>query len=144
MAVLDRENRYSDAQAVTDSAVSTDVIDHESDRDLGIGEPLAVLINTDVVADDGDGNETYDVDLETDALVAFGSPVVIGTVNIPRGTVAGTQFVIPVPPDETFERFSRLNIRTGGATPSVTLTAHLVPQEHVPNFVARPSGFQVT
>ena len=45
---LDGQNLYSDAQALTATAASTNLIDHGSDRDLGIGEPLVAVIVVDV------------------------------------------------------------------------------------------------
>lgn len=143
--ILDEQNQYSNAQALTATAASEDVIDHGSDRNLGIGEPLAVLITVDVVADDVNADETYTVALQTDDNEAFSSATQVGgSVTIARGTAAGAQFVIPVPPDTTFERFSRLNYTLGGTTPSVTLTAELVPQAFIQNDVVYPDGFTIS
>lgn len=145
MAIRDRENLYSDAQALTVTAPSTDIIDHGADRDIGIGEPMVVVLTLDVAADDADANETYVAALETDDNEGFASPTQVGgTATIPRGSVAGSVFYIPVPPDTTFERFSRINFTLGGTTPSVTVTAALVPQSFVQNDQNYPDGFTIS
>ena len=142
--ILDDQNLYSDAQAFTSTAVSEDIIDHESQRNIGIGEPLTVVITLDAVADNGDADETYVVDLETDDNSGFSSATTIGTVTIPRGSAAGTQFTIHVRPSQDFERFSRLNATLGGTTPSVTFTAGLILTSGVQNDQEFPSGFTIS
>jgi len=54
-------------------------------------------------------------------------------VTIPAGSAAGSRFFINVPPNTSFERYSRLNYTLGGTTPTVTVTAHLVPLSFVQN-----------
>lgn len=142
--IHDAQNLYSDAQALSATAASTNVIDHGSDRNIGVGEPLAVAITLDVASDGANGDETYVADLETDTVEGFGSPTTIGTVTIPRGTAAGTPFVIGVPADTTAQRFTRLNFTLGGTTPSVTVTASLVPQSAIQNDIVYPDGFTIS
>lgn len=143
--IIDAHNQYSAAQALTATAVSTNIIDHSSDRNLGIGEPLTVLITVGVAADGGNSDETYTAVLQTDDNSGFSSATQIGpTVTITRGTVAGTKYVIPLPPDTSLERYTRLSYTLGGTTPSVTLTAVLVPQSSVQTDVVYPDGFDIT
>lgn len=144
MAILDAQNLYSDAQAVTTTAASTNVIDHGIDGNLGVGEPMVVVISLDVAADDADGDETYVAALQADSVVGFGSAVEVGSVTITRGDAAGTRYFIPVPPSETMDRFSRLNFTHGGTSPSATYTARLVPQSFVQNDKYYASGFTVS
>lgn len=133
--IVDKFNTYSDAQALTSTAASTDLIDHGADRNLGVGEPMVVEILLDVAADGGNSNETYVAALETDDNAAFSSATTIGSVTIVRGAAAGTRYYIAIPPGLEFERYSRLNFTLGGTTPSVTVTAHLVPQSFVDQYV---------
>ncbi len=132
MAIRDAFNRYSNAQALTVTVASTDLIDHGADNDLGTGEPMVVEIILDVVADDTTGDETYTATLQTDSTAAFSSATQVGGIaTITRGDVAGTRYYIQLPPDATMEQFSRINFTLGGTTPTVTVTAHLIPQSFV-------------
>ena len=145
--LIDGEEQYSDAQALTATEVSTNVIDHGVDGDigLGVGEPVDVVIQTDVLADDTDGDETYTVTLQTDDDSAFGSPTQIGgTLTIARGTLAGVRFFIPLPPLKEFKRHSRLNYTLGGTSPSITLTAMLMLRRFVQNEAEYPDNSPIT
>ncbi len=135
--ILDALNTYSDAQAFTATAASTNIIDHGADRNLGIGTPLCVVILIDVAADGTTGDETYSAQFQTDDNAAFSSPTSVGgAITITRTTaVAGTRYVLPLPPDLTMERFSRINFTLGGTTPLVTLTAFMIPQSYLQNNV---------
>ena len=126
----DAQNLFSDAQALTGTAVSTNVIDLGSDRNVGQGEPLAVVLVTDVSADFASANETYQIDLETDDNVGFSSAVVISR-RIPAAAIllAGSKLVMPIPHDN--ERYLRLNYTLGGTTPSWTVTAFVVPMSMI-------------
>jgi hypothetical protein len=142
--IVDKFNTYSDAQALTSTGASTDLIDHGSDRNLGMGEPMVVEILLDVAADAGNSDETYSVALQTDDNAGFSSPTTIGTATITRGDAAGTRYVISVPPNTAFERYSRLNFTLAGTTPSVTVTAHLVPQSFVDRYVQYPDAITIS
>lgn len=141
---IDAENQYSDAQALTSTAASTNLIDHGSDRDLGMGKPMAVLITLDVAADGANSDETYSVALQVDDNSSFSSATTLGTATITRGDAAGSKYVIPVPPDANFERYSRLNFTLGGTSPSVTVTAQLMPQEFIDNYTYYADGFTIS
>ena len=43
--ILDAQNQFSSAQALTATADSTNVIDLGVAREIGVGEPMCVLIN---------------------------------------------------------------------------------------------------
>ena len=122
---IDAQQLFSDSQALVATAVSTNVIDLGSDRDIGIGEPLAVVVVVKVAADRTTGDETYTVTVQADDNVGFATPsTVAGPVSL-LIYPAGTKLVIPLPPDKTTERFLRLNYTLGGTTPTVTLSAFL-------------------
>jgi hypothetical protein len=131
---LDAQNLYSDAQVLGASAASDNVINHGVARQLSIGEPMAVLIvvDTDGDLDDSDNDETYTAKLQTDSDEAFGSPTdITPAYSLPRGSVAGTRFVIPLVPGVAVEQFTRLYFTTGGTSPSGTVTAALVPANFI-------------
>lgn len=141
--IVDAENTYSVGQTLTATGVSTNVIDHGSDRNIGIGEPLAVVITVTAI-DAASADETYTAQLQTDDNVGFSSPTSVGgALTIPRTTAAGTRFVIPVPPDTATERFTRLNYTLGGTTPSITLTARLIPAKFVQNEGVFPDAITI-
>jgi len=143
--ILDAQNLYSDAQALTATAASTNLIDHGSDRNIGIGEPLVVSLTVDVAADFTSANETYQFDLETDDNAAFSSATVVVSRIITAAVLTlGSKHAIPVPPDTRMERFSRINYTLGGTTPTVTVTAALLPQSFLQNEFAYPDGFTIS
>lgn len=125
--IIDAQLLFSDAQALVATAVSTNVIDLGTDRNIGIGEPMAVVITVDVALDRTTGDETYSVQLQTDDNVGFASPANVGGAYALTTYVAGTKFVIPLPSGIETERFLRLNYTLGGTTPLGTLTAFLQP-----------------
>jgi len=142
--ILDSFLQFSDAQALTATAASTNVVDLGGDNNVGIGEPMVVAINLTVAADDTTGDETYSVALQTDDNDAFSSATELGTATITRGDAAGSKYYISVPPTESAERYLRLNFTLGGTTPTVTLDAHLIPQSHVQNDVYYADGFTIS
>jgi Bbp16-like protein len=141
MGYVDAQNLYSDAQALTVTAVSTNVIDHGQDRNIGIGTPLGIVITVDVSAA---GGGTLTVTLQADDNVAMSSPATVATTAaIAAATlVAGYQFVIPVPPDTLTERFSRLNYTLATMT-GITLTAYMAPIDQIQNAPMYAAGVTV-
>lgn len=145
MAIRDAHLMYSDAQVLAATGASTNIVDHGSDRNLGLGEPLCVVLNLPVAPDAADGDETYTAKIETDDDPAFGSPAVISEdITIARASAAGTQFAIPIAPDKRIERYTRVKYTLGGTSPSLTVDAFLTPQSAVQNFHAYPRGFTIT
>lgn len=149
--ILDSQHTFSDAQALTVTVASTNVIDLGIDRNVGIGEPMCVIITVDVAADATTGDETYQFDLETDDNVGFASPLILARrivsalPNIPRATMAaGFKLVIPVPNDTTAERFLRLNYTLGGTTPLITVTAQLQPQSMIQAEAVFAKGYTIS
>lgn len=143
--ILDSQLQFSAAQALTVTAVSTNVIDTgamfagavEADRNYGIGEPMGVLISVIVAADFTTTDETYRFDLQTDTVVGFGTVVTISQSTIVAALLtAGSQHVIPIPGDRRMSRFVRMNYTLGGTTPSVTVTAFLQPMSMIQNYIS--------
>jgi hypothetical protein len=139
--ILDAENLFSDAQAVTTDAVGTNVIDLGVNRSIGNGEPMAVLYTVDVAADQTSGDEDYQFEVEyaTDAAQTTGRQLVgrrifeSGSPAAPYQDadllVAGFKFYIPIPPTLRTESARYLGIRydTTGTSPTITVTAALIP-----------------
>lgn len=131
--ILDAQLMFSDAQALAAPGVSTNLLDVRS-LNLSGGEPMALVISVDVAPDAGNGDETYTAQLQTDDAAAFSSPANLGgAFPIPRNTLVGTRFVIPLPyPFGLAERYLRISYTLGGTTPSITLSAYLSPRYMAP------------
>lgn len=140
----DAQAQFSDAQALTATADSTNILDLTKARGIGVGENMAVVITLDVAADATDGDETYTAVLKVCATVG-GSYAQYGqTVTITRGDAAGTQYVLPLPKDFNDNEFAKLVYTLGGTTPSVTLTAFLVPAKNIQAYKSFPKGYTIS
>jgi len=132
---IDAENRLSNAQAIA-AVASTNIIDFSSDRNMGIGEPLCLVVVVTTLLDGTTGDETYSVTMQTDDNAGFGSPTTIGgVVALPRNSAVGTKFIITIPPDTAMERYFRVLYGVGGTTPLGAVTTFLTSMKMVQNDV---------
>lgn len=143
----DSQGYFSVAQALTATAVSTNVIDLGSDRDVGVGEPMGLALATIVAADFTTGDETYQIDIQSGAtatptkVIARRIPVVTAS-NATSDLGLGKLLVIPIPYDN--ERFLRVNYTLGGTTPTWTVSAWLAPLSMIEKQQQYPIGFTVS
>lgn len=145
--MFDQQNQFSAAQALTATAVSTNVVDLGADRDIGKGEPLCVVLATIVAADFTTGDETYQIDIQSGSTV---TPTVVKARRIPVVTASnatsdlglGKFIVIPLPHD--MDRYIRLNYTLGGTTPTWTVTAFLAPMSMVQSDSQYADGLTIT
>lgn len=136
--IIDSRLEFSVAQAITADAASTNTIDLGSDRDIGVGQAMWVIIQVDVAADATTGDETYSIILQTDDNSSFSSATNIATYTPTAAMLtAGSRHVIGMPLAN--ERYLRLNYDVGGTTPTVTLSAWLTDQEPT-KWTAYPDG----
>jgi hypothetical protein len=147
--ILDNYQRFSDTQVLAATAVSTNVLDTSLDRDIGIGEPMAVVVNVIVAADVADADETYEFQVQsgsTDTPVTIVARSAFGGVNEPASSVlaAGFKVVIPLPHGTTVDRYLRVNYVLGGTTPSITVSTFLSPLSMVQANAAYPDGFTIS
>ncbi|WP_272962323.1 Bbp16 family capsid cement protein [Alcanivorax jadensis] len=114
--LLDAQNLFSDAQAITATAASTNVIDTGSAKDDGKGGSIPLLIQC--VAD-FDNLTSLTVALQTDTTSGFGSATTLYSVVVPLADLkAGYQTpVITLP--QGVERYLRLNYTVTGTAPTV-------------------------
>ena len=135
--------KLSDAQALTATADSTNVIDLSSDRDIGKGEAMALVISVSVAADVADANETYEFQLESDDNASMTSSTIVA-----GGTVAGADLtvgaVIAFPIGTLNEQFLQGVYTLGGTTPSVTIDAWVAPLNTVDQSTIYASGFDIS
>jgi len=128
MAYIDAQYRFSNAQAITASAASTNLVDLMAVRNLGDGRPLWLIVTCTVPMTDASSDSTVAVTVETDDAAAFGSATTAQTVGTFAATsAAGTRFQVRLSPFATAERFVRLqytvangNLTTGSFTAFLT------------------------
>lgn len=133
----DAQLTFSDAQAVTAQAGSTNVVDTGplfsgiTGRNLGMGERVWVAVTVDVALTDAGSDSTVSVELQTDDNAAFSSAALVSTLGtIPALAAAGSSYFFPLPPATDaipYERYIRLrytpnngNLSTGTFTASIT------------------------
>jgi hypothetical protein len=155
---IDAQHLFSDAQAITADAVGTNVISLGSDRSIGNGEPMCVVFQVDVAADQTTGDEdyTFEVEYASNAAQSTGRQLIgrrafeSGTPTAPAQDadllVAGFIFFIPIPPTALTESEAFLGIRydVSGTTPTITVTAFLQPLNMVQAFNKYPRGYTIT
>src|SRR3546814_19070666 len=74
---LDKENEFSDAQAVTATAISENVIDLGATntlKDIGAGEEVWLVVRTRTPATDATSDATPPVSLESDSKAHLATP----------------------------------------------------------------------
>jgi hypothetical protein len=154
---IDALLKISDAQALTATAVGTNVIDLSLDRSIGTGEPMGVLFTVGVAADQTTGDEDYTFDVEYAANAAQSSGAVLmgrrifesGTPAAPAQDadllVAGYSFVIPIPPTGLSDSDRYLGIRCtlAGTTPTITIDAQLMPLSDISKTADYASGYTI-
>lgn len=142
---IDAQGLLSDAQAVTADAGSTNLIDlGVAGRVLGSGEPMALVIFVDVAADGTTTDETYIFKLQTDDNTSFSSATDVLSKTIGYAALtAGSKHIIPL--DHTaLERYVRAYYDVGGTSPSVTVTAALMPLRDAGSWKAYPDGYTIS
>ena len=145
ICTLIAQNLFSDAQAVTTTAASTNLIDLGVDGNLGIGEPMSVVVVVDVALDDGNADETYVITVETDSDSGFATALAtIATYTATRGDVAGSKYVLGIPADTSCKRYVRVKYTHGGTSPTGTYTSFLTATKNVQNDVSYANGYTIS
>ena len=147
---IDSFLEFSDSQAVTASAVGTNVIDLSVARGIGNGTPMAAVFTVVVAADQTSGDEDYTFDIEyaTDAAQTTGRQLMgrrifeSGTPGAPAQDadllVVGFTFAIPIPPtmDDEDARYLGIRYTTAGTSPTITCNAWLAPLADVSQYAS--------
>ncbi len=131
--IFDQQTLLSDAQAITASAASTNIIDLGPinagfSRDIGKGNPIPLRVQV-VEAFAAAGAGTLTVTLETDDNAGFASPAVVWTSPaLAKGTLVPGYVIVPeYIPRGTKEQFLRLNYTVGtGPMTAGKITAGVV------------------
>ena len=155
---LDTLQLFSDAQALTVTALATNVIDLSVDRSIGTGDDMAVFFQVDVAADLVTGDETYQFDVEyasnagqTTGRQLMGRRIFqAGTPTAPNQNanllVAGFIFNIPVPKTvlSESEQFFGVRYTLSGTTPTLTITTWLAPMAMGQSYANYPKGYTIS
>jgi hypothetical protein len=135
MAIIDRQNMFSDAQALSglSAIASTDIIDLQplysgiggtnTARDLGVGEDIYLQVNVSNVTGT---SPTLTIALQSDDNSSFTSAVALFTSGAIPLPAAGGQVLVVSLPFGDYEKFLRLNYTLGGTSPTATVKAALV------------------
>ena len=155
---IDDQLLLSDSQALTATAVGTNVIDLSVARSMGNGEALAVVFVVEVAADQTTGDEDYTFTVEYSSVAAQTSGyITIGQRLFESGTpaapaqnadllVAGYKFFIPIPPTTAGDDEQYLGVRytLAGTSPSITVSAYPAPMSTIDQYVDYADGFAIT
>lgn len=117
--ILDKLLQVSTAQVVTATARSTDVIDLKQDRDIGIGDPVFLVVNVTAVSGT---SPTLQVAMHTDDNSGFSSAATLVSSAVFSPPTVGQMIVLPMP--RTNERYLSAHYTAGGTSPSFTLDAY--------------------
>lgn len=95
---VDAQLLFSDAQAVTSAAGSTNTIDLGAVRDIGTGKTLYVVVTVDVAMTDASSDSTVTVALEGDSTTSFTPDGTANLFTIPAVSAAGAIFIAALDP----------------------------------------------
>ena len=129
--ILDLALQFSDRQAITATAVSTNVIDLGAVRNIGSGEELFLVLIVTTAFTDAGSDSTVTPSLQTDDNEAFGSAATVRTYDtLAALTAANTTRIYKLEPFTAagiYERYIRLNytvangnLTTGAITAFIT------------------------
>ncbi len=126
---LDKQNLYSEDQALTATAASTNVIDHTV-AETGPGEAVEIIAQ---VTEDFAGGTSVAVTLQTDSDEAFGTAQdVVSTAAVAVASLtAGYQFRLSTLP-VGLAQYTRLNYTVVGTPTAGTVTAGLALDRTAP------------
>ena len=113
--ILDAHNMFSSAQAVTATAASDNLIDLGAIRNVGVGQPLYLLIVCTVAMTDSGSDSTVAVTVESDDNASFSSATTAQTIGtFSAVSPAGTKLVAVIQPNAVNERYIRLKYTVAG------------------------------
>lgn len=137
MGAFSNLGEFSDAQAITAAAASTNIIDMATTRQqVGVGVPIYLCVRTNTAPTDA--GDSLSIELQNDSVSNFASPrvwmVLCGaagaelTVTDARLATAGAWIYRGVLPYECSERYTRLYYNNTTSNGTLTLDAWLSVQ----------------
>ena len=142
---VDAQTLFSDAQAITAAAASTNLIDlGAANVNLGTGRDVYLVAVVDVAFTDSGSDSTLTVALEMDTAAAFSSATTAQTIGTFGALSAiGARLIAKLQPEAITERFIRLQYTpNNGNLTTGSLTAFLT--EDIQAFTAFPDGFTIS
>ena len=145
--LLDKELQFSDAQAITASAASTNYLDLQLARNIGVGEELYLVFLVTVAFTDSDSDSTVTPVLQTDDNTSFSSATAVRTYDaLPALTAVGTYRYYKLEPftaEGLYERYLRTYYTVaGGNLTTGSISAFLT--KDISAFQSYPVGFSIT
>lgn len=147
--ILDALLQLSDAQAVTSAdAYSTNTIDLGDvtpKRQVGDGEPLALVVTVDVAAaaDGASFTDTFDFMAVQSVNANLSSHDVMAQRRIPAAElVAGAVIVVPIPPGRPTKRYIGARYELG-TDDTITVSAWVLPMSFVFKLKAYARGYVI-
>jgi len=111
---------FSDAQAVTAAAASTNYLDAGAVRDLGTGESLYVVCSVDVAMTDASSDSTIAVTLEGDSTSTFTPDASDTLFTFPAVSAVGTTKIARLDPGMASLQYRYLQLRYTPANGNLT------------------------
>lgn len=96
--ILDAQLQFSDSQAVTATAASTNYVDLGVARDIGTGEDLYIVVNCEVAMTDSGSDSTLAVALEGDSTTTFSPDATVDLFTFAAASAAGTVKIAKLSP----------------------------------------------
>lgn len=124
---VDAQLLFSDAQAVTATAASTNYVDFGAVRNMGVGEDLYVVVLCDVAMTDSGSDSTLAVAIEGDSSTTFTPDYTRTLFTFSAVSAAGTVKIAKLSPDDVALRYLQLkftpangDLSTGSFTGFIT------------------------
>lgn len=140
---IDSQHLFSDSQALTATAASTNLIDLKvATTRIGVGEPMCVVISCEVAM--GGTSPTMIATLQSDDNSSFSSAATVVVSPTFSSFAAGAKYVLPIPPGTATEQYIRLNYTMGGTSPTITVSAFLMPMSMVDNYASYADAITIS
>lgn len=143
--ILDKQIQLSDAQALTATAYSTNTIDLGDvtpKRDIGDGEPMALVVSVDVAL--AGTSPTFDVRFVQSANANLSSDDDLAISQQYTSLAAGSQITLLIPMGAITKRYIGAQYTLGGTSPTITVTTHLVPASMVQRDKSYAKGYTIS
>lgn len=143
--ILDDQLKFSEEQAVTSAAGSTNTIDLGQDRDIGTGEPLYVVVVVEEAMTDSGSDSTLTVALEGDSTTSFTPDGTQDLFTIPAVTAAGEVFIARLDPGAAPLQYQYIRLKytpANGDLSGGSFSAYLT--NNIQKYRSYPNGYTIS